>query len=72
MRASSPERSRARGHQRKNLDLLATLNAAHAADHPGHDELRARMESYELAYRMPMEVPRALDRSGPDARTRAA
>jgi hypothetical protein len=61
-----------RDHQRKNLDLLASLNAAHAADHPGHDELVARMQSYELAYRMQMQVPRALDLSGEDPRTLAA
>ncbi len=57
-------------HQRKNLDLLAALNAAHAEEHPGHDELRARMESYELAFRMQMQVPETLDLSSEDARTR--
>ena len=68
----SPPAGVTRDHQRKNLDLLANLNAAHAADHPGHDELLARMESYELAYRMQMEVPRALDLAGEDARTLTA
>ncbi|MCB1079457.1 MAG: DUF1501 domain-containing protein, partial [Verrucomicrobiae bacterium] len=46
-----------REHQRKNLDLLATLNQRHAARHPGHEELAARMANYELAFRMQMEVP---------------
>ena len=57
-------------HQRKNLDLIAKLNAAHAADHPGHDELTARMESYELAFRMQMQVPEVLDLSKEDEKTK--
>ncbi len=58
-------------HQRKNLDLIARLNAAHAAEHPGHDELTARMDTYELAFRMQMQVPEVLDLSREDAKTRA-
>lgn len=56
--------------QRRNLDLLARLNAGHAAHHPGADALAARMESYELAYRMQLEVPGVLDLQGEDAATR--
>jgi hypothetical protein len=56
--------------QRRNLDLLARLDAAHAAQHPGADALAARMESYELAYRMQMEVPGVLDLAGEDLATR--
>ncbi len=56
--------------QRRNLDLLAHLNAGHAARHPGADALAARMESYELAYRMQLEVPGVLDLAGEDAATR--
>jgi hypothetical protein len=47
--------------QRANLDLLAQLNASHQARHPQHDELAARMESYELAYRMQASVPDLID-----------
>ncbi len=54
-----PEISRA--HQRENLDLLARLNARHAAQHPEHQELAARMEAYELAFRMQMQVPGILN-----------
>ncbi|MDX2034722.1 MAG: DUF1501 domain-containing protein [Blastocatellia bacterium] len=61
-----------REHQRANLDLLATLNQSHAARHPGHDELAARMDNYELAFRMQMQVPEALDLSREDEKTRAA
>ena len=57
-------------HQRANLDLLAKLNTAHAAQHPGHDELAARMDNYELAYRMQMQVPGVLDLSKEDAKTK--
>ncbi len=57
-------------HQRKNLDFLSQLNATHAESHPGQDDLRARMTSYELAFRMQMQVPEVLDLSGEDERTR--
>jgi hypothetical protein len=53
--------------QRKNLDLIAKLNTAHAVQHPGHDELAARMDNYELAFRMQMQVPKVLDLSQEDA-----
>ncbi len=46
-----------RRHLRRSLDELAFLNQKHAAEHPGHGDLAARMESYELAYRMQMTVP---------------
>lgn len=49
-----------RDHQRKNLDFLAKLNQRHAALHPNHDELVARMQNYELAFRMQMQVPETL------------
>jgi len=47
--------------QRKNLDLLATLNDADRARHPEHDELSARIAAYELAFRMQTSVPAVLD-----------
>jgi hypothetical protein len=58
-----------REHQRQNLDLLATLNQAHAQQHPEHEELAARMEAYELAFRMQAQVPGILDIEHEDART---
>jgi hypothetical protein len=57
--------------QRANLDLLAELNRADAARHPHDSELAARMESYELAFRMQTEVPEVMDLSREDARTQA-
>lgn len=58
-----------REHQRKNLDLLARLNRKHAGEHPQHSELSARMEAYELAFRMQMEVPGILDLQKEDRKT---
>jgi hypothetical protein len=53
-------------HQRKNLDLLAALNRGDAARHPHHQDPLARTASYELAFRMQMEVPAVLDLSKED------
>jgi hypothetical protein len=57
--------------QRKNLSLLEELNAAHAARHPAHEELAARMATYELAFRMQSQVPELLDLSREDAKTQS-
>lgn len=59
----SPPDGITREHQRQNLDLLAKLNRQHAESRPGRDELAARAESYELAFRMQAEVPGLLDLS---------
>ncbi|MAI30066.1 MAG: hypothetical protein CMM07_00155 [Rhodopirellula sp.] len=50
-----------RDRQRENLDLLASLNREHLAIRRGRTELDARLNSYELAYRMQAEVPEVLD-----------
>ena len=64
-----PMENISRDHQRENLDLLATLNQSHAKHHPSHAELSARMEAYELAFRMQLEVPGILDIEGENQRT---
>ncbi len=56
--------------QRANLDLLAKLNAADRDRHAHHAELSARMEAYELAFRMQAEVPGVLDLGKEDAKTK--
>ena len=66
----TPPAGVAQEQQRKNLDLMAKLNAAHAAQHPGHDELSARMNNYELAFRMQMQVPETLDLSTESEKTK--
>lgn len=55
--------NKTREHQRRTIDELAFLNGEHSKMHPDHAELDARMESYELAYRMQMEVPDVMDLS---------
>ena len=67
----APPRGVTPDHQRANLDLLAVLNRSHADARPGRDELAARMESYELAFRMQAEVPGLLDLSREDRKTQA-
>ena len=47
--------------QRENLDLLSQLNAQHQRRHPQHAALVARMEAYELAFRMQAQVPDVID-----------
>ncbi len=47
--------------QRHNLDLLSQLNRNHADKHPDHDDLLARMQNYELAFRMQTRVPKLVD-----------
>jgi Protein of unknown function (DUF1501) len=47
--------------QRAQLDLLAKLNKHKLAETPGEMEFAARIESFELAYRMQMKAPEAID-----------
>lgn len=57
-------------HQRRNLDLIGKLNQKHMEEHPWHEELKARMDNYELAFRMQMQVPEVLDLSKEDDKTK--
>jgi hypothetical protein len=47
--------------QRDNFDLLRRLNDRTSARYPEDTELRARANSYELAYRMESAAPEAVD-----------
>lgn len=49
------------GQQRQQFDLLRSLNAVQAR--PGDSEIEAVIESYELAWRMQIKAPDALDLS---------
>jgi hypothetical protein len=51
----TPEQERAR------LNQLNWLNQQHADKHPGSTELAARIASYEMAFRMQMCAPEAVD-----------
>jgi len=57
--------------QRKSLDLLKRLNALGADRYPSDTELRARSRSYELADRMQVAAPKAVDLSKESAATKA-
>jgi len=54
-------RSLSLAEQRRQLDLLRTLNERHKAERPGDGQLDSRIESFELAYRMQMEAAEAFD-----------
>ncbi|MCB1125464.1 MAG: DUF1501 domain-containing protein, partial [Verrucomicrobiae bacterium] len=47
--------------QRNQLDLLKHLNGVYQDRHPAEQELAARIESFELAYRMQTAAPEAMD-----------
>jgi hypothetical protein len=57
--------------QRRNLDLLAALNQSHQQRHPDQADLAARIEAYELAFRMQMEVPDIVNIDKEPAATKA-
>jgi len=57
--------------QRRGLDLLKKLNTENLATRPGNSELAARIESYELAYRMQTEASEVVDLDKVDGKTRA-
>jgi len=57
--------------QRAQLDLLARLNGKHAEAHAGEPDLTARIQSFELAFRMQMEASGLVDFSDESAATRA-
>ncbi len=56
-----PGKGRSAAEQRAQLDLLNRLNRRDLGRHPNEAELSARIESFELAYRMQMAAPEALD-----------
>ena len=66
----NPAMNRSQDTQRDQLDLLATWNQEHQRHLPGNSELAARIEAYELAYRMQAHAPEAVDLSGETESTR--
>lgn len=50
-----------RDQQRREFDFLAQLNQQHAAERKTSPELDARIDAYELAFRMQMEAPKLVD-----------
>ena len=50
-----------RERQRQEFDVLKFLNEGHEKEHPGASELEARINAYELAFRMQAEAPKVVD-----------
>lgn len=65
----SPPPGRSAAQQRDLVDTLRTLNQAHLEARNRDAELLARLESYELAFRMQLAAPEATDISGESAAT---
>ncbi|MBV6501853.1 MAG: hypothetical protein CJBNEKGG_04383 [Prosthecobacter sp.] len=57
----TPPKSVSDSRQRSRLDLLKQWNAEHAAANPAESELAARLNAYELAYRMQMSATECTD-----------
>jgi hypothetical protein len=57
--------------QRAQLDVLQSLNAAHRAKREEDGRLNARIESFELAFRMQARAPEAFDVGGETPETLA-
>src|SRR5439155_388207 len=55
--------------QRSQLDYLKALNEMHAAEREEDSRLSARIQSFELAFRMQTEAPAAFDLAGEDKKT---
>ena len=49
--------------QRRQLDFIEKLDAHHQSRHPAEADLLGRISSFELAYRMQMAAPEAVDLS---------
>ena len=58
--------------QRKQLDLLQSLNKERLQEDRVNNELEGVIESYELAFRMQTAVPKLMDVSGESEKTLAA
>jgi hypothetical protein len=56
--------------QRHTLDLLGELNREHLQTRPGESELAARIQTYELAYRMQTSAAEVVEVRNEDERTK--
>ncbi|MFT5412041.1 MAG: hypothetical protein ACI9NC_004778, partial [Verrucomicrobiales bacterium] len=57
----NPARGTSADAQRRQLDLLAKFNRSHQASVTPNSELAARIEAYELAFRMQANAPEVVD-----------
>ncbi|CAN5775644.1 DUF1501 domain-containing protein [soil metagenome] len=65
-----PSGTLTRAEQRRTLDLIGRLNAHHLEPRAEDNELEARIQAYELAYRMQSAAPNAVDLSNESEETR--
>jgi hypothetical protein len=56
--------------QRESIDLINRLNARHLAERPGESDLAARIQSYELAYKMQTSAADVVDLDRESSKTR--
>lgn len=61
-----------RQEQERNFELVRQLNGLAAVEYPDDAQLRARIKSYELAFRMQTSVPEVFDMHGETKETLAA
>ncbi|WP_233578200.1 DUF1501 domain-containing protein [Tautonia sociabilis] len=66
-----PEGTLDRAEQRRMLDYIGVLNARHLESRPEDGDLAARIQTYELAYRMQSAAPEAVDLARESDETRA-
>jgi hypothetical protein len=71
-RLSSLSPDEAPAFQRLQLDLLKKRNQRHLQNHPADSALEARMDSFEMAYRMQAEAPEVMELSRESAQTQTA
>jgi hypothetical protein len=68
----SPPPELAGPQQQARLELLQALNQHHAGMHPGETELQARINAYELAYRMQASAAEVVDLTQETQQTKEA
>lgn len=64
-----PEVARQPGEQQVGFDLVGKLNRLRGEEYPGDGALAARIQAYELAYKMQKSVPEVLDFADETAET---
>ncbi len=68
---AAPPAGRSPAAQAAEFELLAKLHHHAAVEYPGDPQLRARVKSYELAFRMQTSIPEVVRFDGESAETRA-
>ncbi len=66
-----PEGTMTAGDRRAGMELVRTLNGLRGVEYPGDPTIAARLAAYDLAYRMQMSVPDAVDFSRESDETKA-